>query len=76
MTLPKTIITARRSKGLSQVELAEMLSVSPATVAGWETGVHRVRVSRLIQVAKVLDLDAGDLLRLLPLPLKRRGRRA
>lgn len=76
MNLPKTIITARRAKGLSQVELAERLDVSPATIAGWETGVHRVRVSRLIQVAKALDLDVGNLLRLLPLPLKRRGRRA
>ena len=39
MTLGEKLQTLRRSRGLSQEQLAEKLAVSGRTVSRWETGV-------------------------------------
>ena len=72
MNLPKRITKARIAAGLSQADLAAKLGISAGTVGGWETGRHRVRVSRIAKLAAVLDVSVAELMRLLPLPLKRR----
>lgn len=53
---------AREKIGLSQVQLAEKLGVSPSTVAAWELGTHDVRTSRLPQLARVLRTPVAKLL--------------
>ena len=63
--LPHRISKARRKLGLSQVELAALLHVSPGTVACWETDSehhHGIRKNRLAAVARVLGLDVMELL--------------
>lgn len=65
MKLPHRISRARRKLGLSQVELAALLQVSPGTVACWETDSehhHGIHKNRLAKVAKVLGLDVMELL--------------
>lgn len=62
MKLPALLAKARENAGLSQADLAEKLKVAPSTIAGWELGTHSIRVKRLKQVAKVLNVPAADLL--------------
>lgn len=71
MTLASRLTAARKAAGLSQAELAAKLHVSAGTVGGWEAGNHRVRVDRLVRVAKVLRIDLAELLPLLPAKPKR-----
>lgn len=61
MKLPKALARAREAKGLSQVELAQKLGVSPGTVGGWENGTHGIRLKRLRAVAKALEIDVAEL---------------
>ena len=56
------IKTARERRGLSQIQLAEKLGVSPSTVAGWELGTHSVRTARLARLARVLGVPVTKLL--------------
>jgi transcriptional regulator with XRE-family HTH domain len=61
MNLPQRLKQARREAGLSQVEVAAQLEVSPSTVAGWETGAHGVRLERLRKIAAVLKTTVAKL---------------
>lgn len=72
VNLPKRISQARVRAGISQAELADRLGISAGTVGGWETGRHRVRVSRILDLSSVLGVPVAELMRLLPLPLKRK----
>lgn len=56
---------ARKSKGLSQSDLASRIGVSQPAIANWESGVHDPRRLMLARLADVLDssldwLAAGD----------------
>jgi transcriptional regulator with XRE-family HTH domain len=55
------LIKARTAKGLTQVQLAKLLDVSPGTVGGWESGAHGIRSGRLKQVARVLGVEVAEL---------------
>ena len=46
----------RKAKGLSQMQLAEMLGVSYQQVQKYEKGNTKISVERLSQIAKVLDV--------------------
>lgn len=46
----------RKSKGLSQLKLSEMLDVSYQQVQKYEKGVNSVSIERLTQIAKALDV--------------------
>lgn len=50
----------RRSKGLTQTELAERLGVAMYTVQRWEKGTMP-RPRALKKLAEVLEIDAGKL---------------
>lgn len=52
---------ARKAKGLTQVQLAKLLDVSPGTVGGWESGAHGIRSGRLGEVARLLDVEVAEL---------------
>ena len=54
--------TARKSKGLSQKTLAEMLFVSNTTVARWEKGTRLPDAEMIAKIAECLDVDVALLL--------------
>ncbi len=56
---------ARKSRGLSQTDLAQRVGVSQPAIANWETGLHDPRRLMLAKLAVALDypldwLAAGD----------------
>lgn len=53
----------RLKRGLTQDELAKLLSVNRTTVTLWETGVNHPRASMLVRLAKILRCTVDDLLR-------------
>ena len=53
---------ARIKKDLSQKELGNMLGVSSATINRIELGKQNVTLSRLKDIAKVLDVDMKEIL--------------
>ena len=53
-TIHKRIELARIRTGMSRLQLAKIMNVSPQTVHAWETGQATPRTSRLINLAKAL----------------------
>ena len=58
--LGKQIASGRRTKGLSQVNLAEMLNVTPQAVSKWERGESLPDIFMLAKIADIFDIyDLG-----------------
>lgn len=55
--------TLRKAKGLTQSELADMLSVSNKTVSKWESGVGLPEITTLVILADIYDVTVDDILR-------------
>lgn len=53
---------ARKEAGWTQVELAEKLSVTKATVNNWETGFRQPSLERLTQISNTLGVSIAYLL--------------
>lgn len=51
----------RKSSGIGQAKLAEMLSISPKTVSHWETGYTEPSIHELIELADVFDVAIDEL---------------
>lgn len=49
-------MNARKAKGLTQGELAEMIGVTQSDIARIESGRHIIRLDRLEQIAKALKI--------------------
>jgi ribosome-binding protein aMBF1 (putative translation factor) len=62
--LAERIILERAARGWSQAELAERAGVSPSTVALAETGGSKTSPRSLYRIARALELDPIELLRL------------
>ncbi len=62
MMLNENIRTLRKSKGLSQEELAAKLNVVRQTVSKWENGLSVPDSSMLISLAEELDTSVSELL--------------
>ena len=62
MDFGNKLTAARKSKGLSQEELAEMLGVSRQTIYKWETGITYPDIDKLCDIAKKLQIPASSLL--------------
>lgn len=60
--LKENIKSLRRSKGLSQEELAVKLHVVRQTVSKWENGLSVPDAAELISLAEELDTSVGVLL--------------
>lgn len=54
---------ARHSAGMTQEHLARELDISTSVISRLETGRTMVSVVRLMEIAQVLDVFVGDLLR-------------
>lgn len=52
----------RKSKGLTQEQLAEHLNVAGRTVSRWETGMTMPNLDLLIELADLFDIDIRELI--------------
>ncbi len=59
----KRIAEVRKSKNVTQSDLAERVNMSVVTIAYIETGKRWVRLSTLDKIAKALKVDIADLLK-------------
>ena len=57
----KTIRQLREAQGLTQLELANKLDVTPATVYTWERGRNEPRVSQLRKLADLFGVLMDDI---------------
>lgn len=58
----KQIALLRRSRGITQEELAQRLSVSPQAVSKWENGHTMPEVSILAELSKILGVTIDEIL--------------
>lgn len=59
----KNLIKARKEKGLTQREIADMLTMEQTTYSKKERGISKIRDSEWIRFAKILDKDVEELKR-------------
>ena len=57
------IAAARRAKGMTQRELAEVLGLSNRTISKWECGDGLPELANLLPLCELLDITADELLR-------------
>lgn len=62
MTIGETIRKIRRARDITQEQLAEILHITPQAVSRWETDTTVPDVSSLIQLTRVFDCTADDIL--------------
>ena len=58
----KRLRTLRKSKGLTQQKLADLVCVSFMTVRRWESGERMPRIDEIKQICEVLNVTETDLL--------------
>jgi transcriptional regulator with XRE-family HTH domain len=56
------IAESRKSQGITQIQMAEILGVSQQTINSYEVGRRRVPVSTLSTLARTLSISIEDLL--------------
>lgn len=61
MELKQKLSDLRKGKGLTQLELAEMLSVSRQAVSRWEVGAAVPTLDNLISLSKVYGVALDEL---------------
>jgi len=62
MLIGENIKNIRKSKRISQKDLAEMLGVSRQAICMWETGKRDLRVSTLNKIAKVFNMTTDEII--------------
>ena len=62
INLSKNIKEMRSNRGITQSELAEILSVTPQTVSRWETGLSYPDIELLPVIAAFFDITVDDLM--------------
>lgn len=55
------LIKARKLKGLTQEQLAELFGYKKSTVSNWECGYSTPSVQDALKLAEILDTDIGYL---------------
>lgn len=63
MSFGDKLQTLRKSKGLSQEQLADQLNVSRQAVSKWETGLGYPETEKLLTLCELLNVDLDYLLR-------------
>jgi transcriptional regulator with XRE-family HTH domain len=61
MSFGTVLKKVRKSRGVTQLQLAEKLGVTQATVARYEKGIMTPEVKRVTQIAKMLDVSVQEL---------------
>lgn len=67
-TVKLTISELRKSKGIGQQELADVLGVSFQSVSKWENGITMPDITLLPSIAEYFNVSVDELLGLKPLP--------
>ena len=62
MELSQKLKYLRKKKGVSQLELAERLSVSRQAVSGWEAGTSRPSTENLQSLSRLFNIPLETLL--------------
>ncbi len=62
-TLGLNIKVARIKKGVSQEELADLVNTSRTTISMIETARQNPTILKVIDIAKVLDIDINELVK-------------
>ncbi len=62
MSLATNLRFHRKKSGLTQIELAEKLGVSIATLRRWESGETTPTGSRIIELANLLHISPDDII--------------
>ena len=62
ITIGKFIASLRKGKGLTQVALANRLSISDKTVSKWERGAGLPDVSLMLPLCEILEISVNELL--------------
>lgn len=62
VSIGKRIRNLRMKKGLTQMELAEMIEKSTSTISYIETGVKSMSLDTFVSIANVLGVSADELL--------------
>ena len=58
MTIGGIIKSRRLELGLNQVELAQIVGTTKATISRWESGdIHKMKSSMIVAVSRALNLD-------------------
>lgn len=57
----KKIMLARKSRDLTQIELAEKLNKSKSTISNWEIEGEKLSIEKLQKIAEALDVDVSFL---------------
>jgi len=58
---PETLRALRKSRGLTQVRLSELLEVSPRVYNRWENGSAAPRLDTLVKIADILSVTLDEL---------------
>ena len=61
MELKDQLVSLRKGKGLSQLELAEILNVSRQSISRWEVGTSVPTMEKLIALSKLYDIPLDEL---------------
>ena len=61
MKISEKLIQLRRSKGISQEELAEKLDVSRQTLSKWETGESVPDIDKCMSISQIFGVSLDDL---------------
>ena len=61
-TFGEALLTARKKKGLSQQEFADLLPVSRSSVANWEADRRLPNATIIARIAEILDIGVTELL--------------
>lgn len=61
-TLSQKLRRLRREKGLSQLQLAEQIGISPCQVSDYELGGRKPSLTTLEWLCKFFEVTASDLL--------------
>ena len=64
--MPEKLAELRRQKGLSQIELAEAMSVSRQAVSMWESGATIPSIDNLILLSRLYGVSVDEILGALP----------
>jgi transcriptional regulator with XRE-family HTH domain len=56
------ILMLRRTRGMSQEELADRVGVDQSTISHWESGHHSPDVAQLMRLMEELDASMSDIL--------------
>ena len=56
------LVSLRKGKGLSQLELAEILNVSRQSISRWEVGTSVPTMEKLIALSKLYDIPLDELI--------------